>query len=274
MIVWDASKTIRRSWRQNPSVTLKGEDCGLIVGSIYELFTILQKATDGLSVILSEYDTNIDVDPERFNRYYPRTSNELVNNYIFSKIMLTELLKALNVRVYNSKDLNNFITCKCLLETIKEPTTIISEFAEFACFASDSVQVQVLDPAMNPIFFAIFGTYFFDKVYSGRKSTLTKDTPDLFTKKLTPDEFFPLIINGNLNSKQKEKILAVRDKIETNYTVLTRVGTEERNVFNLLDLQKSERNKTKFKLLNIKYGYKFADDFIDSLFAEVNRIRK
>lgn len=276
MLIWDASKTVRRSWRQNSSVTLKGDDCGLVVGTIYELSNILQSCQpQRVAVILSEYETNINVDPKRFNRYYERTEAELINSYIFNKVILRQLLAALRVLVYDSNDLNNYNTCKCLIGTVNEPIHVISEFEEFACFKSDKVSVELKceqERVGTRVLFSLYGTYFLDKVVGIRKATLLKNDANLFREDLTMEEFFSLIINGNLNSKQKDKILQARDQIETNYRLLTTVTPEELDLFALLDEQKCERNKTRFKLLNLKFGYNFPVDFIDSLFAEVNRV--
>lgn len=276
MIVWDASKVIRRSWRQNASLTTKGEDCGLVIGSVHEFYNILLQSNDiDFFVIMSEYCSDIKVESERFNRFYTRTQVDLINNYIKSKKQLANLLTCLGASVYYSADLNNYLTCKCLLQVLNPKSAIIySEFDEFAAFESEAYKVvvqQEYSEFLSVLYMSIFGNYFLEKTTRIRPKTIGS-VVNFKDKNLSVEDFFSLIINGNLNFKQKHGIAEIREKVESNYRVLTVMTEEERYQFLSCYHYRGERNKTRFKLLNKKFGYKFSEDFIDNLFIELNRI--
>lgn len=276
MIIWDASKAIRRSWRQNASISLKGEDCGLVVGSMQDLSDVLHRAKDGnINVIISEYSSDMEINADKFNRYYKRTQEELIRDYINNKSALCALMKFSGVNVYDNFELNNYMTCKCILHRSNESAVVFSEFEDFYCLETEKVKINAntkTDAFINTVFSALYGTYFFDKVATVRKSTLLKAVPELSRKSITFDEFFLLVINGNLNFKQKQKIAEIMERAEANYKVLKFVSSEEEQSFLSGRIFVKERNKTKFKILNKRFGFKFSDEFIDDLFAEVNRL--
>jgi hypothetical protein len=286
LCVFDASKAIRRSWRQNASVTFTGQDIGMVAGFFTEFQIFLKRLPSGSQIVVSlcEYSHELTINPDKVNRFYPRTEEELLSNYVQQKQIINNLLRCLPVCVINLPNYNVFDIMLELQDIAGgDKWMLVTDTEDLECFSSATTLVlnylwQALPKSMplmqdEMLHISIFGNYFVDKAVSIRLATIARHSSDFFSGDVDVENMNYVIESSTLTKKQKYLFLSAEKTIRDNYRRLTGHNQLRKDSVLTCLSEKNHKNKTKFYLEFLRLQTNFAnEEFVDNIFLELNRI--
>lgn len=238
MYALDASRIIRNAWRTSPAISESGQDVGLVVGFLKDFCQFLKYCSleQKVVVIFSEYAPLGRIEPDRFNRFYPRNEAELQENYSIMKQFLFSIFDYLPFYAINSKSLTDF-DCMHLLRHVNEEDefNVFAPFEEFCVFDSNKQCTSLYGDDFikrndgdwfseknlfayenSALFYALFGGRYSNKIATFQKKTAVKMFPELAKKRIEPKDLFSFC-SGLDTENMKNIVLANRDKIEESY---------------------------------------------------------
>ena len=285
MYVLNASHIIRTAWRTSPAMSETGQDIGIVYGFLRDFLLFLDLASregEKIVVVFSEYPRDSrKIEPERFNRFFPRSERELLQNYDIMRQFLFSLFDNLPCYAINSKILSDYECARLLCaiheaENADEPFTLFTPFDEyinfqnivkntvFHWFGDDMIPKTSLgffrdetgfDLRNSAIYYSFFGGKYTKRTVPFQKRTLLKQFPDLATRQVCIDEVFSPTSQASV--KILSEVASNRDKIEAAFSFYVGRGNIKdshlKNVGEYLK-QKKKFNETKFVVSAYKLG--------------------
>jgi len=297
--ILDASRIIHTAWRTNLAMSDAGQDVGLVTGFLHDLTTFLTMLGDEKDrnvVVMSEYPSKKGLVPAKFNRFFPRSEKELLENYEMMKQFLFTLFDSIPLYAINSKNLTDF-ECVRILQDIHVPgerLRVFAPFEEFDVLRSlpgrddlvlfgddlisrvDSFQEENSFLTVNsPLYYALFGGRYTHKNVRFQKRTLVKLVPEVTTQIVGLKQFFELCekLPGVI---VKNEVGAKMEVIKDSYNFYCGYGrikdVHMRNVQKYLEKPK-KFNEAKFTVSIYKLGIvKHLKDDLDILQMHFRRL--
>lgn len=223
----DMSSIFRKKWHLSPKLSRGGEDIGAFVYCI-NLIKSIQHQYDGcLFVLLQEQKPFLRLHHE--NRFYERSEEELLKNYLFQKNIFELWLQYFGY-VYSadfsllSRELL-FILYKVFPNAVFY--TMDEEFVKTVgipnCYFFESSGTTYVKK--NYVQLSVEGFPFFLEGVDGVKfGSLAKHIPYESLKNL--EDFWLAVSEAAIAKSTREKIFVQKNKIENNYKVMTHVPDE------------------------------------------------
>jgi hypothetical protein len=300
MYVLDAARMIRSSWRTSPALSDAGQDVGLVTGFLHEFLSFLnlvEQRSEGVVVVFSEYGSNKkEIEPSRFNRFFPRSEKELLENYDTMKQFLFNLFDSMPIHAINSKNLTDF-ECVRIVQDLHEPGKKLRVFAPFEEFdvlrslpGREDLELfgDDLIPRVNsfnsdtsfllenaPLYFALFGGRYTKKTVKVQRKTVLKLVPEVSTQILGLNQFLE-ICSGLETKTLRDEIGNNREGVMKSYAFYA--GYERirpvhlRNVADYLKTPK-KFNETRFTVSLYKLGVlKHLNDDFEAMKFHLRRL--
>ncbi|MCX8008796.1 MAG: hypothetical protein N3A54_03795 [Patescibacteria group bacterium] len=226
MIILDVSKFFRIKWRMSPLLSLSGEDFGGVYHVLDYILQLRKKTEDKILIVTSEYKDKLRLHNE--NRFYDRSEEEKIANYIMQKSLLEKMISFLDVYyIYSEEFYSRQIIYtlllnekdNCVLYTADQDIFSILPFENvfaYEIIGNGRIEERLHMSTWELVFYGF--SYFLEGV-SIRSKPFRQELLQKEIKNM--EHFFEFIESTSFLSKyQKQKIKEKKNVLENNYSML------------------------------------------------------